>query len=113
VGSVAVTSAGDLPARWVIHAVGPRWGEGDEERKLRSAVRAALSRADGLGAASVALPAISTGIFGYPGEEGTRVIVDETLTFLSRKRPDRLRRVRLTAFDRPTADLFASALRSL
>lgn len=112
VGSAVVTSAGRLPARWVIHAVGPRWGEGDEERKLRSAVRSALERAAELGAASVALPAISTGIFGYPKEEGTGVIVDEVLAFLRGETPKTLRRVRLTAFDRPTAELFGRALRS-
>ncbi len=112
VGSAAVTPAGDLPARWVIHAVGPRWGEGDEEAKLRSAVRAALSLAGELGAASVALPAISTGIFGYPKEEGTRVIVEEALAHLCHKSTGSLRTVRLTAFDRPTAELFARALRS-
>ena len=76
VGSVAVTGAGALPCRWVIHAVGPRWGEGDEEAKLRSALRSALEEAERLGAASLAVPAISTGIFGYPRDEGTRHIVD-------------------------------------
>ena len=78
-GSVAVTGAGTLPCRWVIHAVGPRWGEGDEERKLRSAVWAALDAAAGLGARSVAVPAISTGIFGYPKPAGTHDITDEAL----------------------------------
>ncbi len=110
VGGVAVTSAGALPARWVIHAVGPRWGEGDEEAKLRSAVRSALDAAADLGAASVAVPAISTGIFGYPKEAGTRVIVDEALTWIERHPGSGIHLVRLAAFDRPTADLFAQAL---
>lgn len=66
VGSAAVTGAGSLSARWVIHAVGPRMGEGNEDEKLRSATRAALDRAEEIGAVSVAFPAISTGIFGYP-----------------------------------------------
>ena len=67
-GAAVVTGAGELPARWVIHAVGPIWrggGEG-EEMLLASAVRAALRRAEDLGAKSVALPAISTGVFGFP-----------------------------------------------
>lgn len=66
VGSVAVTGAGSLSARWVIHAVGPRMGEGNEDDKLRSATRAALEKAEAIGARSIAFPAISTGIFGYP-----------------------------------------------
>jgi len=110
VGSVAVTGAGSLPARWVIHAVGPRWGEGDEESKLRSAIRRSLERARELGAASLAIPAISTGIFGYPKAEGTTVIVSELWRWLHEHPDAGLRRVRLTAFDEPTAELFAAAL---
>jgi len=112
VGGTAVTGAGALPCRWVIHAVGPRWGEGDEEAKLRSAVRSSLEEAERLGARSLALPAISTGIFGYPKEAGTRVIVDEVLGWLGDRSGTTLSEVRLTAFDRPTADLFAAALRN-
>ncbi len=112
VGGTAVTGAGALPCRWVIHAVGPRWGEGDEEAKLRSAVRSSLEEAEGLGARSIALPAISTGIFGYPKVEGTRVIVDEVLGWLGGHAGAHLSEVRLTAFDRPTAELFAAALRA-
>ena len=62
----AWTSGGDLPARYVIHAVGPRMGEGDEDRKLHDATTAALKRAEELRLESIALPGISTGIFGYP-----------------------------------------------
>jgi len=110
VGHVAVTSAGALSARWVIHAVGPRWGEGDEEAKLRSAVRESLERAAGLGVESLAVPAISTGIFRYPKAEGTRVIVEEILGRVRAGGTRSLRHIRLTAFDRPTAELFAAAL---
>jgi len=68
IGQAVVTGAGNLPATWVIHAVGPVWrgGELGEEMLLASAVRAALKRAEELGARSVALPAISTGIYGFP-----------------------------------------------
>jgi O-acetyl-ADP-ribose deacetylase (regulator of RNase III) len=111
VGDATVTSGGSLPARWVIHAVGPRWGEGDEELKLRSAVRASLDQARQLTASSVALPAISTGIFGYPKREGTSTIVDEILAWLARNPDTSLRTIRLTAFDSPTAEYFADALR--
>jgi len=77
VGAAGVTSAGELPARWVIHAVGPVWrggGEGEEEL-LASAYRAALAAATGLGASSIAFPSISTGIYGYPIEAAAGVAI--------------------------------------
>jgi O-acetyl-ADP-ribose deacetylase (regulator of RNase III) len=70
----AVTSGGALACRYVIHAVGPVWGSGDEDAKLRQAVWGSLWRADQLGIASLALPAISTGIFGFPKERAARII---------------------------------------
>ncbi len=82
VGHAAITGAGRLPARAVIHAVGPRWGEGDEERKLASAVRASLSLARERGFRSVALPAISAGTFGMPADRCARVILQTVETFL-------------------------------
>lgn len=109
VGGAVATGAGRLPSRWVIHAVGPRWGEGDEEAKLRSAVRSALDTALELGARSVSLPAISTGIFGYPKADGVRVIVDTSLAWL-RDHRGALRELRFVAFDRETATLFAETL---
>jgi len=112
VGGAATTGAGALPCRWVIHAVGPRWGEGDEELKLRSAVRSSLVEATRLAARSLALPAISTGIFGYPKRDGTRVIVDELCRWLAEHPETSLRDVRLTAFDAETAGLFATAIAS-
>jgi O-acetyl-ADP-ribose deacetylase (regulator of RNase III) len=112
VGKAAATVAGALPCTWVIHAVGPRWGEGNEEAKLRSAVRSALDEALRLGAASVALPAISTGIFGYPKELGTRHIVEEALAWAAAHPDTPIRLLRFTAFDQPTADLFAAALKT-
>lgn len=81
VGSAAVTGAGSLPARWVIHAVGPRMGEGDEDRKLESATRSALEKAEEIGARSVGFPAISTGIFGYPIERCAEVMLRTVRSF--------------------------------
>jgi O-acetyl-ADP-ribose deacetylase (regulator of RNase III) len=112
-GNAAVTSAGALPCRWVIHAGGPIWGDGHEEASLRSAVRASLDRAAEVGATSVALPAISTGIFGYPKEEGTAAIVDEARSWLVAHRESTLERLRFTAFDEQTAGLFAAAVNAL
>ncbi len=112
VGKAVYTSAGKLKAKYVIHAVGPRWGEGDEENKLRSAVRSALEVATQLGLKSVALPAISTGIFGYPKEEGTKVILDEVLKFL-KERETTLEEVRLTNIDEETSNLFLKHIKAM
>ena len=109
VGGAASTGAGRLPARWVIHAVGPRWGEGDEERKLRSAVRAALDEARRLGARTVGMPAISTGIFGYPRAEGCRTIVAEALAWIEAI-AGALDALHLVALDPETAGYFVNSL---
>lgn len=111
VGQAVVTGAGRLPCRYVIHTVGPVWGEGREEEKLRSAVRSALARAEERGLQSVALPAISTGIFGYPKAEGCRVIVEETTAHL-RGAVRSIRLVRLVSIDEETASLFVAGLGS-
>ncbi|BAB67492.1 ADP-ribose-binding protein [Sulfurisphaera tokodaii] len=83
-GGVAVTSAGKLKAKYVIHAVGPRYGiEGEE--KLEEAIRNALRKAEELKLSSIALPAISTGIYGYPyeicAEKMVKVIKEEYTNF--------------------------------
>src|SRR5512142_3255899 len=70
----AWTSGGRLPAKYVIHAVGPVWGDGDEDKKLESAVTGSLHLADELKCSSIALPAISTGIFGFPKERAAQII---------------------------------------
>jgi O-acetyl-ADP-ribose deacetylase (regulator of RNase III) len=81
-GSAVVTSAGKLKAKIVIHAVGPRWGEGDEEKKLKSAVLSALKKGEEKKIKSIALPAISTGIFGFPKKEACKIIVEQVTEFI-------------------------------
>ena len=66
VGNAAVTGGGNLKAKYVIHAVGPRWGEGGEDDKLKNSTINSLKRAEELQLTSIAFPAISTGIFGFP-----------------------------------------------
>jgi O-acetyl-ADP-ribose deacetylase len=82
VGTAVMTGAGHLKARRVIHAVGPQMGEGDEDKKLAAAVRAALALADRRGMKSIALPAISTGNFGFPIERAARIMLTEIHRFL-------------------------------
>ena len=77
-GTAVETGGHDLPARWVIHAVGPIWrggGHGEAEL-LAGAYRSSLALADRLGARSLALPAISMGIYGYPADEAARVAIE-------------------------------------
>ncbi|HWQ16757.1 MAG TPA: ADP-ribose-binding protein [Sulfolobales archaeon] len=76
VGGVAVTSAGRLKARYVIHAVGPRYGEEGGDEKLASAIRSSLDKAEELGLRSIALPAISTGIYGYPYRRAAEIMAN-------------------------------------
>ena len=74
VGGAVATTAGALPARWVIHAVGPVYGQHDDPaRLLGDCYRNSLAVADELGARTIAFPAISTGVFGYPMEEAAQV----------------------------------------
>jgi len=82
VGTAVMTGAGHLKARQVIHAVGPKMGEGDEDRKLASAVRASLALADRRGMKSIAIPAISTGVFGFPLDRAARVMLTEIHRYL-------------------------------
>jgi O-acetyl-ADP-ribose deacetylase (regulator of RNase III) len=82
VGTAVMTAAGNLKARHVIHAVGPRMGEGDEDKKLAAAVRAALALADRRGVKSIALPALSTGNFGFPIDRAARILLTEIHRFL-------------------------------
>jgi O-acetyl-ADP-ribose deacetylase (regulator of RNase III) len=107
-GGAAITGAGRLPARHVIHAVGPVWGNrGDEDDLLASAVTSALALAAGHNLKSVSLPGISTGIFGFPKERGARVIVAAVLAAV---KESPLEEVNLTNIDRATAEIFARAL---
>ena len=82
VGSAVVTKAGNLPCKAVIHTVGPRMGEGDEDYKLRKAVRSSLLLASEKGFRSISMPAISSGIFGFPKDRCTKILVGESKTFL-------------------------------
>jgi O-acetyl-ADP-ribose deacetylase (regulator of RNase III) len=106
-GEAKVTEGFSLPARWIIHAVGPRWrggGHGEAEL-LASCYRRSLELADEVGAGSIAFPAISTGIYGYPSEEAAAVAV-RTI----RSTPTRVEQVRLVAFDRDTHQLYERLL---
>jgi O-acetyl-ADP-ribose deacetylase (regulator of RNase III) len=81
VGNAVITTAGKLPCKAVIHAVGPRNGEGKENEKLRLAINNVLSLAQQYGFKSISIPAISTGIFGFPKDKCAKILIEESLKF--------------------------------
>jgi O-acetyl-ADP-ribose deacetylase (regulator of RNase III) len=107
----AVTSGGNLPCRYVIHAVGPVWGEGDEDRKLAEAVTGSLQTADKLKLASISFPAISTGIFGFPKERAAGVIFSAIADFFANKKESSITLVHMVLYDQPTLDAFTKVWR--
>lgn len=110
VGQAVVTPAGKLPAKWVIHAVGPVWkgGNSGEEMLLASAVLQALRRAEDIGATSVALPAISAGVFGFPLENAAEISVAAARSFAPRA--EYVRKIVFCLFDDPSFKAFQKAL---
>ena len=109
-GEVAVTGAGRLPCRYVIHAVGPVWrggGQG-EEALLRQATTNSLLKAEELKLRSIALPAISSGIFGFPKERCAQIMLAAALDFCAQRPDSTLREIRFTNIDAPTVDLFTA-----
>jgi O-acetyl-ADP-ribose deacetylase (regulator of RNase III) len=107
-GEAVATTGGNLPARWVIHTVGPIYAQVDEPAALLARCHTtSLAVADDLGAATVAFPAISTGIYGYPLEEAAPVAVAAV-----RDATTGVREVRFVLFDPRSYDVFAAALGS-
>ncbi len=102
----AWTSGGLLPARYVIHAVGPVWGDGDEDNKLDAALTGSLRVAEELKCSSLALPAISTGIYGFPKERAATIIFTAIENYFAANSSSGLRTIKLVLFDQPTVDVF-------
>ncbi|MGW0332799.1 O-acetyl-ADP-ribose deacetylase [Streptomyces sp. NPDC003011] len=102
-GQAVATTAGDLDARWVIHTVGPRHSlQEDRSELLASCYRASLRVADELGARTVAFPAVSAGIYGWPLDDAARIAVETV-----RATPTAVREVRFVLFDERAYEAFA------
>ncbi|MFD8991856.1 O-acetyl-ADP-ribose deacetylase [Streptomyces goshikiensis] len=102
-GRAVATTAGLLPARWVIHTVGPVWSrEEDRSALLASCYRESLRVADELGARTVAFPAISTGVYGWPMDDGARIAVETV-----RAASTAVEEVRFVLFDEAAYGAFA------
>ena len=111
-GTAAITGAGDLPARFVIHAVGPIWSQHEEEdadRLLASAVEASLELAAARGLESIAFPAISSGIYGFPKDRCARVMLDAALAHLDESPGEPPLDIRFVLYDDETVSAFRAA----
>ena len=105
-GQAGWTTGGELPARWVIHVVGPNWNAGQRDRSLLTSCYAnALGVADELGARTVAFPLVSAGIYGWPREDA----VDAALETL-RGTPTSVEEARMVAFGEDVFDLISARL---
>jgi O-acetyl-ADP-ribose deacetylase (regulator of RNase III) len=112
VGGAVITTGGTLKARYVIHAVGPRTGEGEEDRKLTDATRNSLTVAHGKGLKSVAFPAVSTGIFGFPKDRCARIMLETAVETL-RQPETALEKVVFCLWDKETLEVFQKTAKGL
>lgn len=106
-GFAAITTAGALKAKYVIHAVGPIWGQGQEEEKLRNAVLNSLKIADEYNLTSLSFPAISSGIYGCPKDMVARILIGTALEYL-KKENTTLKVIEFCLFDEETYRYFKS-----
>ncbi len=109
-GKVAVTGAGALAAKYVIHAVGPRGDDPKRDEELASACHEALLAAQQLGLRSISFPAISTGIFGFPKEPAARILIDTTRRYLQEHPQSTVKQVDFVLWDDETTEVFRAAL---
>lgn len=112
-GSAKITRGYNLPAQWIIHAVGPVWrgGNHDEDALLASCYRTSLAIAEERGIRTIAFPAISTGIYGFPSARASRIAVREIRAHLEQHElPEK---VLLVAFSDPTREAYEAALAEL
>lgn len=108
VGCAAITTAGKLPAKFVIHAVGPRRGEGCEDEKLKNATINSLKLAEKNNIRSIAFPAVSAGIFGFPKEGCARIMIENAVFYA--KGETKISEIIFVLFNEDIYDLFCKEL---
>ena len=111
----AYTSAGLLPSKMIIHAVGPIWGEGNEDQKLGDAVSGSLDLANKLNVASISFPAISTGIYGFPKERAARIILMSQIKWINQRTKENpsIKMIRNVLWNVEIAQLFLTTFHEL
>lgn len=109
-GEARLTPGFALKAKWIVHAVGPIWRGGDDHEAalLASAYRESLDLAASVGASSIAFPAISTGIYGYPLLRATEIAVSTCM-----EAPESINQIRFICFDESTLSIYERALRDV
>lgn len=112
VGHAVITTAGDLPCSAIIHAVGPRMGEGNEDNKLSQSILNILLLATKKGFKTISIPAISSGIFGFPKERCANILLNETMNFLLNTKTS-LHTVEFCVLDKETLDYFKDTMLKL
>jgi O-acetyl-ADP-ribose deacetylase (regulator of RNase III) len=113
VGTAVITTAGKLPAKFVIHTVGPRMGEGDEDNKLKNAVLNSLMLASLKKLKSISMPAVSSGIFGFPKDRCAKILVGESALFMKANKESSLDTVEFCIRDDATLDHFKKEFQQL
>ena len=106
VGNSAITSGGSLPCKYVIHTVGPQMGEGNEDEKLTNAIISCLELATQKEFKSISMPAISAGIFGFPKDRCAKILVNETVKYLSQNEYSNINIVEFCLLDKDTITEF-------
>jgi O-acetyl-ADP-ribose deacetylase (regulator of RNase III) len=110
-GGAVITDAGNLKAKYVIHAVGPRMGEGEEDIKLKNATLNSLKLADENNIKSISFPAISTGIFGYPIDRCAEIMLNTTVDYI--KGPTGVDKVVFCLFGQDNYKIFEERLKQV
>jgi O-acetyl-ADP-ribose deacetylase len=118
VGTAVITTAGRLPCKAVIHTVGPRMGEGSEDKKLRKAIKSVLALAQETGFKSISIPAISTGIFGYPKDKCAKILLEESMNYFAKNKdtsssPNTIDTIEFSLIDSATLDCFKDEIKTL
>jgi putative ATPase len=112
-GSAAITGAGRLVCRFVIHAVGPVYGSGEEDERLASAIRSSLDLASENELRSISIPAISSGIFGFPKDLCAKVFLGTLASYFEEHPASSLREVNLCNIDDETSSIFEREARAV
>jgi O-acetyl-ADP-ribose deacetylase len=115
VGSSVITSSGNLPSKAVIHILGPQKGEGNEDKKLSNFIKSCLELVTQKAFKSISIPAISSGIFGFPKDRCARILVNETINFLTQKQdsPSNLEIIEFCLLDIAKINVFQKVIDSL
>jgi len=111
VGGAVITTGGDLKAKYVIHAVGPRMGEGDEDEKLKNATLNSLKLADEKSIKSISFPAISTGVFGFPIQRCAEIMLKAAIDYI--KGQTGLEKVIFCLFGQDSFEVFTNQLKQV